>query len=485
MDILYTSASLLSLVLVIYFYIHFFVYRSKPFNDQKLLPRGNKGWPVIGENYEFLAAGWKGHPEKCWKFSFIYDRMSIFSSIVFRTSLLLEDVAVLCGSQGNKFVFSNENKNMQAWLPASVLKIFPASPDTYKAENTKFRKFLVNTLKKKALQQFVPIMDNVTQRYFETEWNGKKEIMAYELAKTFAFGLACKIFLSIDDPELIGYLSGSFENIITGLFSMPIDLPMTPYRKAINAVKVIRKELVVIAKQREIDLDEGKATPTQDILSHMILLNEENGEFPGKYELIADKIQGLLMGGHDTLSSVCSSLVKFLAELPEIYNGIYVEQIEIAKSKAPGEPLVLNDLSKMKYSWKVACEVLRLSPMGQGYRQVITDIMYNGYHIPKGWKIYWTAASTHKNPEYFPEPEKFDPSRFEGNGPEPYTFVPFGGGAHLCPGKEYARLAILVFMHHLVTKFKWEKTFADEQIVYNPMPKPDKGLPIRIYPHIS
>lgn len=53
----------------------------------------------------------------------------------------------------------------------------------------------------------------------------------------------------------------------------------------------------------------------------------------------------------------------------------------------------------------------------------------------------------------------------------------------MCPGKEYARLEILVFMHHLVTKFKWEKMIPDEQIVVNPMPSPAKGLPVRLYPH--
>ncbi|XP_071689210.1 beta-amyrin 28-monooxygenase-like [Rutidosis leptorrhynchoides] len=452
---------------------------SKGCNNQALLPRGSKGWPMIGESFEYFGAGWKGHPEK-----FLHDRMSKFSSLVFRTSLMLEDVAVLCGPQGNKFLFSNEKKLMQPWLPTTIAKIFPSSQETFNSGNSKFRKLLINVLKTEALQQFVPIIGDVAQQYFESKWKGKKEIMAYELAKTFTFELACKILLNIYDPELIKYLFGPFEAIGKGFLSIPIDFPMTPYRRAINAAKFIRKELVAIAKQRKIDLNEGKATPTQDILSRFIVYRDENGEFPGEDE-IADQIQGLLIGGYENMSTTCAALVQFLAELPEIYHGVYNEQTEIAKCKAPGEQLEWSDLSKMNYSWKVAREVIRLTQPSQGYRQVMTDFMYEGYSIPKGWKVYWTALSTHKNPELFPEPEKFDPSRFEGNGPEPYTFVPFGGGAHLCPGKEYARLAILVFIHHLVTKFKWEKINADERIVYNPLPHPAKGLPIRIYPHIS
>ncbi|KAG6739888.1 hypothetical protein POTOM_057506 [Populus tomentosa] len=83
----------------------------------------------------------------------------------------------------------------------------------------------------------------------------------------------------------------------------------------------------------------------------------------------------------------------------------------------------------------------------------------------------------------FQQPEKFDPRRFEGNGPAPYTFVPFGGGPRMCPGKEYARLEILVFMHNLVKRFKFDKLIQDEKIVVNSLPIPDKGLPVRLHPH--
>ena len=91
--------------------------------------------------------------------------------------------------------------------------------------------------------------------------------------------------------------------------------------------------------------------------------------------------------------------------------------------------------------------------------------------------------STHKNPKYFPNPEKFDPSRFEGQGPPSFAFVPFGGGPHMCPGKEYARVEILVFIYNVVTRFKLEIVNPKEKIIYNPTPMPANGLPIRLRPH--
>ena len=97
-------------------------------------------------------------------------------------------------------------------------------------------------------------------------------------------------------------------------------------------------------------------------------------------------------------------------------------------------------------------------------------------------QIFWNAHTTHKNPKYFPDPEKFDPSRFEGSGPPPYTFVPFGGGPYMCPGKEYARLQILVFMHNIVTKFKWEKLIPDEKYEYVAAPFPVHDLPVSLEP---
>jgi cytochrome P450 family 26 subfamily A len=128
--------------------------------------------------------------------------------------------------------------------------------------------------------------------------------------------------MSIEDENRIAKFREPFHLLAAGIISVPINLPGTPFNKAIKASNFIRIELLKIIRQRKMDLAQGVASPTQDILSHMLLTRNENGEFLNELK-IADKILGLLIGGHDTASAACTFIVKYLAELPHIYDKVY------------------------------------------------------------------------------------------------------------------------------------------------------------------
>ncbi|KAK9699696.1 hypothetical protein RND81_08G189800 [Saponaria officinalis] len=490
---LITLLSALLVLAIVSLSTFFVLYYNTPTKDGKTLPPGRMGWPFIGESYDFFAAGWKGKPE-----SFIFDRLKKFAkgnlNGQFRTSLFGNKSIVVAGAAANKLLFSNEKKLVTMWWPPSIDKAFPSTAQlSANEEALLMRKFFPSFLiRREALQRYIPIMDDCTRRHFATgAWGPSDKIEAFNVTQDYTFWVACRVFMSIDaqeDPETVDSLFRHFNVLKAGIYSMHIDLPWTNFHHAMKASHAIRSAVEQIAKKRRAELAEGKAFPTQDMLSYMletpITSAEDSKDGKAKYLNDADigtKILGLLVGGHDTSSTVIAFFFKFMAENPHVYEAIYKEQMEVAATKAPGELLNWDDLQKMKYSWCAICEVMRLTPPVQGaFRQAITDFTHNGYLIPKGWKIYWSTHSTHRNPEIFPQPEKFDPTRFEGNGPPAFSFVPFGGGPRMCPGKEYARLQVLTFVHHIVTKFKWEQILPNEKIIVSPMPYPEKNLPLRM-----
>ncbi|RWR75736.1 beta-amyrin 28-oxidase-like protein [Cinnamomum micranthum f. kanehirae] len=441
-------------------------------------PPGSSGWPILGELLEFF-----GKPE-----NFVRDRMEKYSSQIFKTSLLWEPMAVFCGPAGNKFLFSNENKLVQTWWPTSIQKIFTFSLITSVGDKAKLtRRLLMTYLKPEALQRYVGFVDAAANRHMQAEWECKGEVKAFHLIKLFTFYLACSLFTGIEDPDHLSKLIHEFNVLVHGLFGFPLNLPGMRLYRSMRAAEAIRKDLYFLIQQKRVALlEKAVSSPeTQDLLSYLIVTTDEEGRFMTQREIV-DNILVLLFAGHDTSSSTLALVLKYLAEMPHVYNEVLKEQLEIARSKAPGKLLDWGDLQKMRYTWNVVNEVMRLSPAVQGaFREAIADFKYAGYAVPKGWKLYWSVNTTHKDPEYFPEPEKFDPSRFEGEGPAPYTFNPFGGGPRMCPGKEFAKLQILVFLHNLVKRFRWEAICPNEKIEIDPMPSPVEGLPLRLHPHHS
>ncbi|KAF8017032.1 hypothetical protein BT93_H2285 [Corymbia citriodora subsp. variegata] len=459
----------------------FLLFKHKLSSGPKL-PPGSFGWPVLGETVEFLF----GKPDK-----FVRDRMRKYSSTVFKTKILGEKVAVFCGPAGNKFIFSNEQKLVTEWRPHSMQKLMrsyeakspPPPPTNPNESKTKVLRQL-GFLKPEALSRFMEQIDSTAQQHMKLHWEGQSKVLVFPLSKNYTLSLASKFFLGLDEHDRITRLANEFDDVSAGLHSIPWKIPGTIFYNASRGAAAIRKALLSVIREKKEVLASG--AKSLDILSFRVAAADPaTGRMMPEAE-IADKMMGMLTAGYNTVASAITFLMKFVAERPDIYDKILAEQLEIKKSKKPGETLAWEDIQKMKYSWNVTSEVLRLTPPLQGtFREAMTDITYEGYTIPKGWKIYWTVSSTGKDPTYFPDPETFDPTRYEEGSPAlpSYTYVPFGGGPRLCPGKEYARLVILTFLHNMVNRFRWELVDPKEKIIEDMMTTPSKGLPVRLFPH--
>ncbi|XP_047318594.1 dammarenediol 12-hydroxylase-like [Impatiens glandulifera] len=445
------------------------------------LPPGTAGWPFIGETLDYINKLRNGNLRE-----FVLHRVKKYESNVFTTSIIGNPVAMLCGPEGNKLLFSNENKLVNIWFPKTVERIFAKSHGKPVGDDfAHVRNILRIYLMPSALQKHVGTIDSVTKLELEEQWKPNKPAIVHDLAGRFTLGVVCRLFLGTNDPSMIEKLENPEKDISHGIVSMPINFPGTTFNRALKAAQKLTALLVEVIKQRKIDLATGKACRTQDILSEMVNANDGNGDLLKETDIAAHLI-GLIHGGYDPVRSGLTFIVKYMAELPEVYDQVFREQMEVKNSKEENEALNWEDMKKMKYSWNVIQEVFRLMPPVLGtFRRAIKDFTFGDHTIPKGYKIHWTAYYTHKDPKYFPNPEKFDPSRFDEIGPPPFSYVPFGGGPRMCPGIEYTKMVTLVFIHNIVTKYKWELLVLDEKVVVDPHPRPTQGLPVHLRPHQS
>ncbi|CAK7339073.1 unnamed protein product [Dovyalis caffra] len=378
-------------------------------------------------------------------------------------------MAVFVGPVANKFLFTNVNNLLNVWWPPSVKKLMRFSlPQVVGDEAMRMRQILMTSADRDARKNYVDRMDLVAQNHIRTHWEGKQE-------------LSCRIFASIDEPVHISRLAYHFDIFLKRVIHFPTNLPGTTCYRAPKAANAIKEEIRLIARQRRAALDKKMESHKKIFYS--------SGKFLSESEIV-DNLLLLLLASHDTTTALITCVMMYLGELPEYFLQTTIdclwltEQSDITKSKEPGELLKLEDTQKMRYSWSVVSKVLRLIPPIIGaFREAVVDFTYAGYIIPKGWKLYWSPDTTIKDPAYFPNAEDFDPSRYGGAGPVPYTYVPFGGGPRMCLGYEYLKPVILVFLHNIAKRFKWDSLIPDEKVTYNPLPSPSQGLPIRLQLH--
>lgn len=137
----------------------------------------------------------------------------------------------------------------------------------------------------------------------------------------YTFEMACRMFTSIEDCGHILKLAAQFDIFLKGVISFAINIPGTRFHCAVKAADAIREELRLLARQRREALDKKMASPTQDLLSHLLVTSYAGGKLLSELEIV-DNILLLLFASHDTTTSAITCVMKYLAELPEVYRMV-------------------------------------------------------------------------------------------------------------------------------------------------------------------
>ncbi|KAK7300101.1 hypothetical protein RJT34_10935 [Clitoria ternatea] len=450
--------------------------RRKP---SKRVPPGSLGIPIIGQSLDLLRAMRANTAEK-W----LEERIKNYGPIS-KLSLFGKPTVMLYGQAANKFVFSGGGNTIVNGQTQSIRMILGDRNllELSGEDHRRVRSALVSFLRPESLKRYVGKMDEEVIRHLHMHWHGKQEVKVLPLMKTLTFNIICSLLFGLERGEQRDQALDCFQAMMDGIWSVPINMPFTRYNRSLKASARIQTMLKEIVHTKKMELKQKAASDRQDLISCLLgMVDEDDKQVMTEKEIIHN-IMLVIVAGHDTSAILLTFIIRILANEPSIYAEVLQEQEEIAKSKLSGEPLTWEDLSKMKYTWRVAMETLRMvPPIFGGFRKAATDTEYDGYLIPKGWQIFWFSAMTHMENSIFPDPSKFDPSRFENQtSTPPYCFIPFGAGARTCPGYEFARIETLVAIHYLVTRFTW-KLCSDNFFCRDPMPAPSQGLLVQICP---
>jgi len=198
----------------------------------------------------------------------------------------------------------------------------------------------------------------------------------------------------------------------------------------------------------------AKPTGARDLLS--MLLEPTNGNGSGMTDRqIRDEIVTFLLAGHETTANALSWIWYLLAAHPEEEKRLENEVREVLGGKRPE----VTHLPALKYAGMIFSESLRLFPpvWRLGRTAIGDDMLPGGVHIPARSEIVIHVFIAHRNPRYFPEPDRFDPERFSDEASKnrpPFTYFPFGGGSRICIGEEFARMEALLLMAAISQRYK-------------------------------
>jgi cytochrome P450 len=169
---------------------------------------------------------------------------------------------------------------------------------------------------------------------------------------------------------------------------------------------------------------------------------------------VRDESLGIFIAGHETTARTMSFLWYALHENPNVADRLHAELDSVLpRNQAP----TLELLERLPYTLQVIKEVLRLYPPAPLYlRDVAVEHVMDGVHLPVGSSMLLFPYATHRHPDFWDEPERFDPDRWlpeREAARDPFAYHPFAAGHRICLGNSFAMLEAHILAALLVRRF--------------------------------
>ncbi|KAB1259674.1 Leukotriene-B4 omega-hydroxylase 3, partial [Camelus dromedarius] len=193
------------------------------------------------------------------------------------------------------------------------------------------------------------------------------------------------------------------------------------------------------------------------ILGILLSLQDEDGTGLSDEDIRAEA-DTFMFAGHDTTASGLSWVLYNLAKHPEYQERCRQEVQELLKDREPKE-IEWDDLTQLPFLTMCIKESLRLHPPAPTISRRCTQdiVLPDGRVIPKGVICLISIFGIHHNPSVWPDPEVYDPFRFDPEhikGRSPLAFIPFSAGPRNCIGQSFAMTEMKVVLALTLLRFR-------------------------------
>jgi cytochrome P450 len=258
---------------------------------------------------------------------------------------------------------------------------------------------------------------------------------------------------------------------VNDLIALPMWLPTPTHLEFKRQRRVIDELVTGIIRERR------GAPPADDLLSMLMEARDEEGPSLDDGEL-RDEVMTMVLAGHETTANALAFTFMLLSRHPEV-RGLLEGSVQGALGDREA---AAGDVPALQYTRQVVEESMRLYPPAWALsRQAVDEDTVLGYRVPKGALVSVVQWLTHRDPRFWPEPEKFDPTRFEpGAAAARHRFAsfPFGAGPRLCIGQAFAMMELQLILATLVREVRFE-VLQPEKVELEPLITL-RGLPARL-----
>jgi pentalenene oxygenase len=201
-------------------------------------------------------------------------------------------------------------------------------------------------------------------------------------------------------------------------------------------------------------VDEQLRSPdsTAGYLSELLSDTDEKGDRLLAVDQICDETIMMLIAATATMASVMSWALYVLSEGPLIEERLFEDMAKVGNGGAA------HGIERSSYTFRFLMEVLRLyPPVWIACRKTRSSITLGDYSLPEGVNVIFSSYLLHRNPDRYPDPNRFDPDRWLSVRPgtaDDTLYIPFGVGPKACIGEAFAWRELEVILGTVMKRWR-------------------------------